>query len=111
MPEVTVLVSAKAVPGRGADLLRRYRELAARTHDEEGCLAFTLHRGVGDPDVIAVVERWTSREALQAHLESSHVATFRREAGELADGPSVITIAEPVPAGDPAKGLLGGDAA
>jgi quinol monooxygenase YgiN len=108
MSEITVLVSARAKPGRGAELLDMYGELAAATHAEDGCLAFTLHRGLDDHDVIALVERWTSKEALDAHLASSHVTAFRRDAAELSDGPSTITIAQPVPAGDPAKGLLSG---
>jgi quinol monooxygenase YgiN len=108
MSEITVLVSARAKPGRGAELLDLYGELAAATHGEEGCIAFTLHRGLEDHDVIALVERWTSKDALDAHLQSTHVTAFRRDAGELADGPSTIVIAQPVPAGDPAKGLLSG---
>ena len=108
MSEITVLVNARAKPGRGPELLDMYGELAAATHGEEGCLAFTLHRGLDDHDVIALVERWESKEALDAHLRSSHVTAFRRDAAELTDGPSTITIAQPVPAGDPAKGLLSG---
>ena len=108
MSEITVLVSARAKPGRGAELLDLYGELAAATHQEAGCLAFTLHRGLEDHDVIALVERWESKEALDAHLQSSHVTAFRRDAAELSDGPSTIVIAQPVPAGDPGKGLLAG---
>ena len=108
MSEITVLVSARAKQGRGAELLDMYGELAAATHAEEGCLAFTLHRGLDDHDVIALVERWASKDALDAHLASSHVTSFRRDAAELADGPSTIVIAQPVPAGDPGKGLLAG---
>ena len=108
MSEITVLVNARAKPGRGPELLDMYGELAAATHGEEGCLAFTLHRGLEDHDVIALVERLLRRPALDAHLQSSHVTAFRRDAGELADGPSTIVIAQPVPAGDPAKGLLSG---
>jgi quinol monooxygenase YgiN len=108
MSEITVLVSARAKPGRGAELLDMYGELAAATHQEQGCLAFTLHRGLEDHDVIALVERWDSKEALDTHLRSSHVTAFRRDAAELSDGPSTITIAQPVPSGDPVKGLLAG---
>ena len=106
MSEITVLVSSRAKPGRVAELLDLYGELAVATHAEDGCLAFTLHRGLDDHDVIALVERWASKDALDAHLASSHVTAFRRDAAELSDGPSTITIAQPVPAGDPVKGLL-----
>jgi quinol monooxygenase YgiN len=54
------------------------------------------------------VERWASKDALDAHLASSHVTAFRRDAAELAAEPSAIVIAQPVPSGDPAKGMLSG---
>ena len=106
MSEITVLVNARAKPGRGPELLDMYGELAAATHGEEGCLAFTLHRGLDDHDVVALVERWASKEALDGHIASPHLAAFRRDTAELFLEPSTIIVAEPVPSGERSKGLL-----
>ena len=108
MSEVTVVVTSRAKPGKGAELLDAYGGLAEQTHAEDGCIAFTLHRAHGDADVIALVERWESKEALDAHIATEHLAAFRRETADLFAEPSTIIVAAPVPAGDPAKGLLSG---
>ena len=108
MSEVVVVVTARARPGRGDELLDMFGELATATHAEEGCVLFALHRAHGDRDRIALVERWASRDALDAHLAAPHLAAFRRDSAELFAEPSSITVAEPVPAGDPAKGTLAG---
>ena len=101
-----MVVRAQASPGRGGELLDAFGELAIATHAEEGCNLYALHRAHGDHDVIVLVERWASREALDEHLASAHMASFRRDSAELFAEPSQITIVEAVPAGDPAKGLL-----
>jgi len=103
-----VVVRARANPGRGGELLDMFGELATATHAEEGCTLFALHRAHDDHDVIVLVERWASREALDAHLAAPHLASFRRESVELFAEPSQIAVVEPVPAGDPVKGLLAG---
>ena len=103
-----MVVKAEAKPGKGAELLDAFGELAVATHAEEGCIAYTLHRAHDDHDVIVLVERWASRAALDEHLASPHMASFRRETAELFAAPTQVTIAEPVPAGDPSKGLLAG---
>ena len=103
-----MVVRARANPGRGAELLDAFGELAIATHAEEGCNLYALHRAHDDHDVIVLVERWASREALDEHLASPHMASFRRESVELLAEPSQITIVEAVPAGDPSKGLLAG---
>jgi quinol monooxygenase YgiN len=108
MSEVTVVVTSRARPGKGAELLDAYGDLATQTHREEGCIAFTLHRSHDDHDVLALVERWAAREALDAHIAAPHLAAFRRDAADLFAEASTIVVAEPVPAGDPAKGLLAG---
>lgn len=106
MPEVMVVVRARASTGRGGELLDMFGELATATHAEEGCNLYALHRAQDDHDVIVLVERWASREALDEHLASPHMAAFRRDSVELFAEPTQVTIAEAVPAGDPAKGLL-----
>jgi quinol monooxygenase YgiN len=108
MREVVVVVKAQAKPGKGAELLDAFGELAVATHAEEGCNLYALHRAYDDHDVIVLVERWASREALDAHLASAHMAAFRRDSADLFAEPSQITIVEAVPAGDPEKGRLAG---
>jgi quinol monooxygenase YgiN len=108
MSEVVVVVLARAKPGCGGQALAAFGELAAVTHTEEGCLLFALHRDPGDAERIVLVERWTSREALDAHLLTPHLLAFRRESADLWAEPTTIMVLDPVASGDPARGLLAG---
>jgi quinol monooxygenase YgiN len=108
MPEVVVVVLSRAVPGRVEDGLAAFSALAEVTHTEEGCLLYALHREPADPDRIVLVERWASREALDEHLGSPHLLAFRSDSHDIWAEPPLIMLLDPVPAGDPAKGLISG---
>jgi quinol monooxygenase YgiN len=110
MAEVVVVVHFHAASGRGSDGLAALGELSAPTHAEEGCLVFALHTAADDPDHIVLIERWASREALDQHLTTEHLAAFRAGSGDIWSGPADITVLDPAPApaGDPAKASLAG---
>jgi quinol monooxygenase YgiN len=108
MPEVTVLVLARAKPGRGDEGVAAYRALAAATHEEEGCLLFAVHRVPADPDRIVLIERWESRERLDAHLAAPHLVAFREGSVDVWAHPAGVLFLEPVDAGDPSKARIGG---
>lgn len=71
--------------GRADEFLRLFRELAVRVRAEPGCLEYTA---AGDApttipiqppvrsNTVTVLEKWADVAALQAHLDSAHVAAF-----------------------------------
>ncbi|MGD9694071.1 MAG: putative quinol monooxygenase [Thermoleophilia bacterium] len=108
MSEITVLVLARAKPGRGDDAQAAFQEVAVPTHAEAGCILYALHRVTGDPERLVLIERWESREALDAHLATDHLTEFRAGSADLWESPPEIILIEPAPAGDPVKGSLAG---
>jgi quinol monooxygenase YgiN len=48
------------------------------TRAEAGCVAYAFSRDLGDPGLIHVFEEWESQEALDAHFETPHMATFQK---------------------------------
>ena len=108
MAEVVVVVLFRAKPGCGADAEAAFAEAVPPTHAEEGCVAFAVHRVAGDADRFALIERWESREALDAHLATPHLHAFRERGAELWAEPPQLTVAAALPLGDPAKGSLAG---
>jgi quinol monooxygenase YgiN len=106
MPEVVVVGSFTAAPGREAEAEAAFRGLLEPTHGEEGCILYALHRGVDDPRRLAFVERWASREALEAHLGSPHIAEVLSRAAELFGDSGDIVVYEALPGGEPRKGSL-----
>ena len=106
MPEVVVVGSFTAQPGKEAEAQALFEALVGPTHAEDGCVLYALHRGVDDPRRLAFVERWASREQLDAHLRSPHVAQALERAEELFGDSADIVVYEALPGGEPAKGSL-----
>ena len=55
---------------------------------------------------MAFIERWESREALNAHLGTPHIAAILERAEELFGDSGDITVFEAVPGGETKKGSL-----
>lgn len=108
MAEIVVVVHFRAVPEGAEAAEAAFAEVVPATHAEEGCLLFAVHREMGDPEAFVLVERWGSREALDAHLQTAHLAAFRARGGELWAEPPRLTVAEALPLGEPGKGSLAG---
>lgn len=106
MPEVVVVGSFTANPGKESALAEAFEALVAPTHAEPGCILYALHQGVDDPRRLAFIERWSSREELDAHLESPHVKQILERAGELWGDNGEIVVYENLPAGETTKGSL-----
>jgi quinol monooxygenase YgiN len=54
-------------------------ETASR--EEEGCVDYTFSIEVSDPDTVRITEKWDNVEALQAHMETPHMAVFQQTMG------------------------------
>ena len=110
MSEVVVVGSFKAQPGRESEGLDVLRALIEPTHGEDGCILYALHQGSDDPGRLAFVERWESRELLDAHLKSAHVAKALERAEELFGDSADIVVYDAVPGGETVKGSLAASA-
>ncbi len=106
MSEVVVVGSFTAKPGKEDDAAAAFFALLAPTHGEEGCILYALHEGADDPRRLAFVERWASREALDAHLASPHVAEVLARADEMFSDGGDIVVYDAVPGGELRKGSL-----
>ncbi len=106
MSEVVVVGSFTAQPGKEAEGLEAFKALVEPTHAEDGCILYALHQGSDDPARLAFVERWASREALDAHLQSPHVQAILARAEELFGQSGDIVVYEAVPEGKTVKGSL-----
>lgn len=103
MAEISTVAIITAKPGRGDELEPLLRSLAEATHGEDGCVLYSLQRGIQDRDVFVTVEKWESARHLEQHLTSPHVAGALAGAGDLlAEAPRIVA-AEPLTVGDAAK--------
>lgn len=73
-----IIVSAKitAAPGKRDAFIQAAQPCIAATRKEDGCLLYELYASTEHPDKVMYFERWASREALDKHLASPHMAEF-----------------------------------
>jgi quinol monooxygenase YgiN len=65
--------------------LREFRDLAILVRQEPGCVDYFPAQDVDmglqsqplNPDRVTVLEKWTSRRALESHLRSGHMRGFQ----------------------------------
>jgi len=63
-----------------------FAEAIAATRKEKGCLTYELHRDAENPETFVLWERWSSLEALEAHMKTDHIAKLFKSIGETLDG-------------------------
>ena len=72
MPELQVIARYTLAPGTEDEVLALLPQLAAASRAEPGNLGYEIHRSVEDPLRVVLLERYVSREALDAHRETEH---------------------------------------
>lgn len=111
MAEIVVVGAFTCRPGKEQEGLAAFEALVEPTHAESGCILYALHQGVDDPARLAFIERWASREDLEAHLSSDHIAAVLAQVEDLFGDSGDITVYEARPGGARTKGSLAEHAA
>jgi quinol monooxygenase YgiN len=103
MPEIGTVAVITAKPEAADQVGAALADLAAATHGEQGCIMYSLQRGLQETNVFVTVEKWTSQEALEQHLHSAHVQAVLAQAGDLLSVPPHIIAIGSMNAGDASK--------
>ena len=105
---IHVIATIQLQPGARDEFLGHFREVVPLVHQEEGCLEYgpavdfatNIPVQVGPrPDVVTVVEKWESIEALEAHLIAPHMLAYREQVKPLVVGTTVDMNVSSVPPG------------
>jgi quinol monooxygenase YgiN len=105
MSEVVVVGSFVARDGKESEAIEAFRALVEPTHAEDGCILYALHQGHDDPRKLAFIERWESKDLLEAHLGSDHVKEVLTKADDLFASADITTY-DALPGGQERKGAL-----
>lgn len=88
---LTVVAEMQAKPGKEEQLKAELLKLVEPTRKEDGCVQYDLHVATDNPGRFVFYENWTSREALDKHLQSPHLKAFGAISKELREDPSIVT--------------------
>ncbi len=102
MPVIVVATITPKV-GQLEEVEAAFAAAIPKVHGEPGCELYALHRGNG---ALVMIEKWTDSEALKAHSQSAAMAEIGASMADKVEGRSEITVLEPAPHGDAAKGAL-----
>ena len=80
---ITVVATFQARPGKETELKNALLGLVAPTRKENGCINYDLHILPEDPAKFLFHENWTSKAALDAHLQNAPIQALLPRVGEL----------------------------
>src|ERR1700744_331072 len=89
---IYVIATTQMKPEGRESFIEGHKKCIAETQKEKGCLAYEGHVSVNDPNLFVVVERWESREDLNAHGRAPHMKVWREYSAPLKVSPTVIEI-------------------
>lgn len=53
-------------------------KLIEPTKKEEGCLKYTLHQDINNPNIFMFYEIWENKELLEKHLKNEHLVNYMK---------------------------------
>ncbi len=100
---IHVLATVHLQPGAYAAFAEAFAALIPQVQAEDGCLEYTgpardvvtqlPPQQLLGSDSVLIVEKWTTLEALQAHLQAGHMVAFRSQVQRLVVGTSLQIVA------------------
>ncbi len=87
------VVSVRVKPGKVQEYIALFKSIAGKVSQEKGCLQYvsTIDFEIGvpiqtlDKNVVTIIEKWESLEALQKHLAAPYMEDFFKKEGALVE--------------------------
>jgi quinol monooxygenase YgiN len=89
---IYVIATTPVKPECREEFIAGHKTCIVETLKEKGCLSYEGHVSVNDPNLYVVVERWETREDLNAHSRAPHIKVWREYSTPLRASPTVIEI-------------------
>lgn len=100
---IYVIATIEVNDGKRDDFIKHFKALVPSVHAEDGCIEYgptvDLETNIGAqidgrPNVVTIVEKWESLEALEVHLVAPHMLAYRSKVKDLVKGTS-LQVLEP----------------
>jgi quinol monooxygenase YgiN len=98
---IRVIATITLKEGKRKSYLEELYKIIPMVHIEHGCIeygphvdfdsGFPMQKKLG-PDVVAIIERWQSLEALKKHSTARHMNTFRQATKELIQSMELVVL-------------------
>ena len=65
---IRLIIHSRAKAGKGKEYVEAFMPIVKETRSEPGCEQYELYVSASDPDKVALLERWSDQEKLDAHM-------------------------------------------
>ena len=89
---IYVIATTPMKPENKDDFIKGHKACTVETLKEKGCLSYEGHVSVNNPNLYVVVERWETRDDLNAHGRAPHMKVWREYSSQMKTAPTVIEI-------------------
>jgi len=90
--KIAVLAKLKAKDGLAETVKQQALALVKPTRSEGGCISYDFHQSHEDENVFMFYENWTSKKALDEHLQMPYLQAFIAKADEILAEPLDVSI-------------------
>jgi quinol monooxygenase YgiN len=99
---IIVLASIKVKPECKAEFLEIFKANVPAVRQEAGCIEYApyvdvetgLPPQVLDENLVTIVEKWESIDALKTHLAAPHMAAYKAKTKDMVEGVSLKVLQE-----------------
>src|SRR6185312_4502092 len=89
---IYVIATTEVKPESRDAYIAGHKKCIAETLKEKGCIAYEGHISTQNPNKYVVVERWETRDDINAHGRAPHMKEWRSYSTPLRAAPPVIEI-------------------
>ena len=94
---IIVMATMVTKPEKKAALQGFAKELIDTTRKESGCISYELFAALEEDNRVLFVERWESKQALDAHSQTPHFLRFGASCAELLQKVPEVVVYEAEP--------------
>jgi len=73
---ISVIAGFAVKDGKEAECLDIVKKLVEATQKENGCIMYECFKSTDDPKKFVIMEKWESKEALDAHMATAHFKEY-----------------------------------
>lgn len=100
---IFVIAEIELAEGKQTEFLEAFHQLVPLVLEEEGCIEYGPAideetdipvQVINGSQIVTVMEKWESVDALKAHLSAPHMLTYREQVADLVKG-TVLKVLKP----------------
>ena len=99
---INVIASIRVKPGRLSEFVEIFKSNVAPVREERGCIEYFPYVDIDadlppqsrDEDVVTIIKKWESLEALRDQLNAPHMLTYKEKVKDMVEEVSLKVLRE-----------------